>query len=104
MYPLMVDDPLTGDNSLADNYLFFRNSFYRGGENQDAQERAEVQQIYRLKMQACPNQKCALYGKAEKSNIVSNGFRRTKEGTPVRRFLCKECKKSFLQQSKYNLL
>jgi transposase-like protein len=54
---------------------------------------------YRLRNEACPNPKCALYGKTGKANIVSNGTYPTKEGTTARRFLCKGCGESFCNRA-----
>ncbi len=53
-----------------------------------------------LKTEFCTNPKCILYGKIEKGNIVFNGTYRTKKGNPVRRFLCKQCGKSFCSRTK----
>lgn len=54
---------------------------------------------YKLKNEACPNPKCPLYGKTGKGNIVSNGTYPTKEGTPARRFLCKQCGQAFCSRA-----
>ncbi|MFH2044676.1 MAG: helix-turn-helix domain-containing protein [Pseudomonadota bacterium] len=56
-------------------------------------------QYINLPMVSCKNQKCTLYGKTEKGNIVFNGTYRTKQGTPGRRFLCKKCGKSFCHRT-----
>lgn len=45
--------------------------------------------------EACSNRDCALQGKKATGRIVLNGTRRTREGTLIQRFLCKECGKSF---------
>lgn len=47
------------------------------------------------RQEACPNPCCPLQGKAGFGNVVANGAYRTKAGLLSRRFLCKECKKSF---------
>jgi transposase-like protein len=65
---------------------------------QDDQTETEAQ-IYKLKMEACPNPKCTLYGKSGKGNIVSNGTYRMKEGALSRRFLCKECGEFFCSRA-----
>ncbi|MFH2044663.1 MAG: helix-turn-helix domain-containing protein [Pseudomonadota bacterium] len=51
------------------------------------------------KAETCKNPKCTLYGKIKQGNIVSNGTYRTQKGTPGRRFLCKECGKSFCSRT-----
>jgi transcriptional regulator with XRE-family HTH domain/transposase-like protein len=56
-------------------------------------------QIVKLETEACPNRKCNLRGKVGEDNVVSNGTYRTKEGSLFRRFLCKECGKSFCSRS-----
>ncbi len=47
----------------------------------------------------CPNTKCTLYANPDKSNIISNGTFRTKDGTILHRFICKECGKSFCSRT-----
>lgn len=59
----------------------------------------ENTQCFNLKTETCTNPKCKFFGNAEKGNVVSNGTYRTKEGTPGRRFLCKECGKSFCSRT-----
>ncbi|MBU3948013.1 MAG: helix-turn-helix domain-containing protein [Proteobacteria bacterium] len=49
--------------------------------------------------EACTNATCRQYGKPEKGNIVSNGTYSKKDGTTGRRFLCKECGKSFCSRT-----
>lgn len=54
---------------------------------------------YNLENEACPNEKCSLYGKAGKGNIVSNGTITTVQGETRRKFLCKVCRHSFCSRS-----
>jgi transposase-like protein len=54
---------------------------------------------YNLGHEACPNTKCSLYGKPGKSNIVSNGTIKTKQGEKRRKFLCKVCGQSFCSRT-----
>jgi transposase-like protein len=76
--PLAVDGPFKVDK-----------------REQYGSKRTETQIYNKLEMEACPNQKCALYGKTGKGNILFNGTYPTKEGIQGRRFLCKECGESF---------
>jgi len=54
---------------------------------------------FNLKTETCKNPECTFYGKTKQGNIVSNGTYRTQKGTPGRRFLCKECGKSFCSRT-----
>jgi transposase-like protein len=99
MYLFTADDPPIGGNPLTDKHFFLHSPIYESGDKQDDQERVEVQQIYMLKMKVCPNSKCSLYGKTGNGNIVFNGTHWTKDRTSVRRFLCKECNKSFCSRA-----
>ncbi|MBU1054907.1 MAG: hypothetical protein KKC46_13930 [Proteobacteria bacterium] len=47
----------------------------------------------------CPNPECTMYGKKGRGNIVSNGTYKTKTGFISKRFICKECSKSFCSRS-----
>ncbi len=47
----------------------------------------------------CPNQACSLYGKKGKGNIILNGTYKRKAGLTSKRFICKECGKSFCSRS-----
>ncbi|MBU4009833.1 MAG: helix-turn-helix domain-containing protein [Proteobacteria bacterium] len=51
------------------------------------------------KTEVCTNPKCTFYTEKGKDNIVSNGTYQTKEGTLRRRFLCRECGKSFCSRT-----
>ncbi len=48
-----------------------------------------------LKIETCQNPECALHNITSKGNIISYGTYRTKAGVLSRRFICKECGKSF---------
>jgi len=52
-------------------------------------------QIYKLQKDACQNPECTLHNKTNKDNIISYGTYRSKAGVLSRRFICKECGKSF---------
>lgn len=94
--PLTDDDPVRDDKSLRSKRAFFsHHGTYESGGNQNAREETEVQRAYHIKMEVCPNPKCICYSKRGNGNIVFNGTYRTKEGTPVRRFLCKACSRVF---------
>ncbi len=54
---------------------------------------------YKIKNEICLNPKCTLYNKTGKGSIVFNGAYRTKEGSRVRRFLCKACNKVFCSRT-----
>ncbi len=54
---------------------------------------------YRFKKEACPNNRCLLYGQTGKGNIVSNGTYQTQEGEVTRRFRCKSCGGSFCSRA-----
>ncbi len=58
-------------------------------------------QTYKSKVniETCPNTICTLYGKSGKTNISSNGTYRSKDGSILRRFICKECGKSFCSRT-----
>ena len=46
----------------------------------------------------CTNEKCSLYGKTKKGNIVSNGTYTTKSGR-VRKFICRTCGSVFNERT-----
>jgi transposase-like protein/transcriptional regulator with XRE-family HTH domain len=52
-------------------------------------------QIYCFKKETCQNPECILHNITGKGNIISCGTYRTKAGVVSRRFICKECGKSF---------
>jgi len=54
---------------------------------------------HKIGINVCPNTKCALYAKSDKANIISNGTFRLKDGTNLRRYICKECGKSFCSKT-----
>jgi transposase-like protein len=47
---------------------------------------------------ACPNRACQIYGQLGKGNVVGNGTYRTESGN-VRKFLCRNCGKTFSERS-----
>ncbi len=57
-------------------------------------------QQYGKEKNTCPNPACNLQPEGGKSYIISNGTYRTKDGTMVRRFLCKECGRSFCSRAR----
>ncbi|MBU3948040.1 MAG: helix-turn-helix domain-containing protein [Proteobacteria bacterium] len=77
-------DALTADTFSSD----------RGKRNYQKRLGAQIPK-FKITNEVCPNTKCTLYAKLDKTNIISNGTFRTKDGTALRRFICKECGKSF---------
>ncbi len=87
------------DGSLTvDKYPFLSQPVFRVGDKQDDQKKVE-NQIDKSKTESCPNPQCAQNSKRQEDNIVSNGTYRRKDGTIGRRFICRQCGKSFCSRT-----
>ncbi|MBU1056000.1 MAG: helix-turn-helix domain-containing protein [Proteobacteria bacterium] len=92
---------LTPDNDSAALIVDKCKSFNSHPEHRNSFEDFTVQANQQSESDklVCPNKNCSLYGKKGKANIVLNGTYRRKDEKTGRRFLCKECKKSFCNRT-----
>ncbi|MGB5156463.1 MAG: helix-turn-helix domain-containing protein [Desulfobacterales bacterium] len=84
---LCIDNVLTVDNG-SDALTVDKNLFT-----------STIDKYSNLKKISCPNSKCPFCGIEGKDNIVSNGTYKRKGENNGRRFLCKECGKSFCNRT-----
>ncbi len=92
---LIVDNNFSNtavDKSLSDNQRL-------GRKNHEDEIKNKVYKNNKLYNLSCPNSNCRLHTIKDKGNIVLNGTYHRKGKKPGRRFLCKECGKSFCNRS-----